>query len=78
MSVRFTQSCPTCGRRVQIQASLLGRTVGCQHCKGEFVAEAAIETIESDGLADSAEAVDPLMKRVEKALQRADAETAIG
>ena len=39
MSVRFTQCCPTCGRRVQIRATLLGRTVACQHCKAEFVAQ---------------------------------------
>lgn len=77
MSVRFTQSCPTCGRRVQIQASLLGRTVACQHCQGEFVAESGLK---GDAIEDGSESgkTDPLMERVELALQRASAETAVG
>ena len=36
--VRFTRSCPTCGRRIQIRGSLLGKTVACRHCNAEFVA----------------------------------------
>jgi len=76
MSLRFTQSCPTCGRRVQIRTSLLGRTVACQHCKGEFVAETGLESDTSEGGMASMEANDPLMERVELALQRASATTA--
>ena len=75
MSVRFTQSCPTCGRRVQVQASLLGCTVACQHCKGEFVAEAELQGSSIQGRNES-QKIDPLMERVELALQRADQETA--
>lgn len=76
MSVRFTQSCPTCGRRVQIHTSLLGRTVACQHCKGEFIAEAGLEgeTVEGDAASDK---LDPLMERVELALQRANEGSAV-
>lgn len=69
MSIRFTQSCPTCGRRVQVRASLIGYTVACQHCNAEFLAEA-----DADDHPERAEPVafaDPLMTRVEEALQRA-------
>ena len=36
MSVRFTQSCPTCGRRVQVRVSLVGYDVACPHCQSHF------------------------------------------
>ncbi len=75
MSVRFTQSCPTCGRRVQVQTSLLGRTVACQHCKSEFVAESELEGSSVRG-GNETQKVDPLMERVELALQRANKQTA--
>jgi hypothetical protein len=77
MSVRFTQSCPTCGRRVQIRTSLLGCTVACQHCKGEFVAETGLEGDRAEGAMETVEATDPLMERVELALQRANAATVV-
>ena len=50
MPIRFTQSCPTCGRRVQIRASLVGYNVVCQHCSAEFVAR-------GDGEPESATAI---------------------
>lgn len=34
----FLQECPTCGRRVEVRVEYLGRTVACQHCRGQFVA----------------------------------------
>ncbi len=78
MSIQFTQSCPTCGRRIQIQASLMGRSVACPHCQAEFEAsEGGTNRAEIDGrirvnhLVD-VEPVDPLMARVEKALARAN------
>ncbi len=78
MSVRFTQSCPTCGRRVQISASLLGCTVACQHCQGEFVAKSGLEGEISDcGELQNLGASDPLMDRVEQALERARQQTAM-
>jgi hypothetical protein len=75
MSIRFTQSCPTCGRRLQIRTSLLGCTVACQHCQAEFVADSGIrsELQSSESMAN--EAADPLMMRVEKVLQRANEPT---
>lgn len=64
MSVRFTQSCPTCGRRVEIRASLLGSSVACQHCKAEFVAIGDENEFQrSQGGAD-------LMRRVDRVLQQ--------
>ncbi|MFM7207850.1 MAG: hypothetical protein ACKO4T_14405 [Planctomycetaceae bacterium] len=36
--VYFHQGCPVCGRRLEIDVSLLGRTVYCQHCGGGFAA----------------------------------------
>ena len=62
--VRFTRSCPTCGRRTQIRGSLLGRTVACRHCNAEFIASA---TDEGAGHVDEAQR---LMDRVETALSK--------
>ncbi|MGB7328798.1 MAG: response regulator [Rubripirellula sp.] len=79
MPVRFTQSCPTCGRRVQIRASLIGYTVACQHCNAEFVAAASLDEGSSATDAPTATdktSLDPLMVRVEEALQRAEKERA--
>ena len=64
MSVRFSQSCPTCGRRVEIRTSLLGQIVACQHCHAEFVANPHA------GLSSYRDADDELMLRVERALAR--------
>jgi len=69
MSVRFTQCCPTCGRRIQIRATLLGCTVACQHCRAEFVAEPeARPEVESTESSDPNASADPLMARVEELL----------
>ncbi len=76
MSIRFTQSCPTCGRRLQIRTSLLGCTVACQHCQAEFVADSGIQSELRSSESVATEAVDPLMMRVEKVLQRASEPTA--
>jgi len=38
MPLHFTQSCPTCGRRLQVHTRLLGQNVSCQHCHAEFMA----------------------------------------
>ncbi len=68
VSVHFTRSCPTCGRRVEIRAALLGRTVACQHCGAEFTATA------SDDPSQHIDEGHRLMDRVERALQQADSE----
>ncbi len=66
MSIKFTQSCPTCGRRIDVRASLLGCTVACQHCGAEFTATA------TEGTARGRQRDDELLERVEKALRRAE------
>ncbi|QEF98859.1 hypothetical protein Mal15_29160 [Stieleria maiorica] len=65
--VRFTRSCPTCGRRIQIRGSLLGRVVACRHCNAEFVAMVSDDT---SGCVDDAQR---LMDRVESVLSRSQA-----
>lgn len=71
MSLRYTQSCPTCGRRVQIRASLIGYSVACQHCRAEFIADVDGESRTAGVDGSPRRAMDPLMARVEEALQRA-------
>ena len=34
----FIQSCPICGRKVQIRVEHLGKRCVCRHCQGQFVA----------------------------------------
>jgi hypothetical protein len=37
-STRFTKSCPTCGRHLDIPIEQMGRRVMCSHCHAEFLA----------------------------------------
>jgi len=69
-TIRFSQSCPTCGRRIQVRASLLGSTVACLHCNAEFTA-----TGREDDDASHTDSNLQLMARVEKALQTNDTAT---
>jgi DNA-directed RNA polymerase subunit M/transcription elongation factor TFIIS len=39
-SIRFTRSCPTCGRMLEIPVAMMGRAVACSHCTAEFRATA--------------------------------------
>ncbi|TWT67434.1 response regulator [Allorhodopirellula solitaria] len=71
MSIKFTQSCPTCGRRIDVRASLLGCTVACQHCGAEFIAQAG------GGSPVGRDQQDELFARVEQALRRAEASAAV-
>ena len=75
MSIRFTQSCPTCGRRIQVQATLLGHSVACPHCQAEFTANGDQPAVphSDSGQPAAAPATDSLMARVERALAKADA-----
>ncbi len=38
MATYFSQSCPTCGRKLQVRVQFLGRQLSCRHCHGEFMA----------------------------------------
>ncbi len=35
----YVQECPTCGRRLRVRVAYLGKTIACQHCTSEFVAQ---------------------------------------
>ena len=70
MTLRFTQSCPTCGRRVEVRATLLGCTVACQHCRAQFIAEPGISMDPPRDQAIESDSSDDLMARVEELLQR--------
>lgn len=77
MTLRFTQPCPTCGRRVEIRASLLGCTVACQHCRAEFVAEPGFHRGAKDEIRRIDSSSDDLMARVDQLLQNTDEGTPI-
>lgn len=67
-AVFFHQSCPVCGRTLQIRVHLLGRRVYCQHCGGGFVArDAALGP--ADPGRRAIEAVDDLLERASALLQ---------
>jgi hypothetical protein len=68
MTVRFTQSCPTCGRRIQYRLSLLGQRVQCPHCQSEFVAAENRERSSEGMVAMQIPAPDSLMDRVDRIL----------
>ncbi len=37
-NIYFVQSCPTCGRNLQVRVEYLGKRVVCQHCGAKFEA----------------------------------------
>lgn len=72
MPIKFTQSCPTCGRRIDVRASLLGCIVACQHCSAEFTASA------DDEAPVGRDSGEDLLRRVEQALRKAQQSVAVG
>lgn len=68
--VFFHQGCPVCGRRLEIDVSLLGAKVYCQHCGGGFVAMDASMHPGRDGVATAR--ADELLARADELLARAD------
>lgn len=76
-NVSYLQRCPVCSRLLRIRVSLLGKQVFCQHCGGKFVAiDPATRrhvAAGAGGCCDDGDgsSVDPLLERVESALQRA-------
>lgn len=69
VKVFFQQGCPVCGRRLEIDVSLLGRRVYCQHCGGGFVA------MDSSLLA-AEDRVDSLLEQAALVLEQASADAA--
>lgn len=47
MATFFIQECPTCGRRLRVRVTYLGKLVVCQHCRGRF------EAFDSDSRSNS-------------------------
>ena len=79
--VCFCQTCPICGRSLQIQVTLLGRRVYCQHCGGGFVAmdEAMRSTAPGSARSRAAvDAADDLLQRAALVLQQAGREPVRG
>lgn len=76
--VFFQQGCPVCGRRLEIDVSLLGKRVYCQHCGGGFVAMDA-SLVDHGGQRSATPArVDSLLERAATLLDRAAAEAHAG
>ena len=38
MGTYYSQSCPVCGRMLQVRVQYLGRAISCRHCHGQFTA----------------------------------------
>ena len=65
MPLHFTQSCPTCGRRLQVHARLYGHNVACQHCHAEFVAGVEEESPQKDSSTDLLARAEAMLKATE-------------
>src|SRR5262245_33375039 len=63
----FVQTCPTCGRRLQVRVEYLGKSVRCQHCSASF--SACDPTIADEF---GSEKTDPLLARADRLLASAD------
>ncbi|MFM7242873.1 MAG: response regulator [Planctomycetaceae bacterium] len=70
-NVFFHQGCPVCGRRLEIDVSLLGAKVYCQHCGGGFVAMDA--SMLPGGHEVTTARADELLARADEMLARVDA-----
>lgn len=69
--VFFHQSCPICGRTLQIRVHLLGRRVYCQHCGGGFLAlDESLQQRDGGERVDAK--VDELLERAALALEQTD------
>ena len=62
----FVQRCPTCGRNLQIRIEYLGRSLICQHCRGEFTAADEVSAPWSSAQQDL------IMERADQLLATAD------
>ena len=75
MATSITESCEVCGRRIEIDGSLLGQSVSCPHCQACFRAPTKINQSRatpggSESVADCVDDGSELMKRVNSALER--------
>ncbi len=63
----FLQSCPTCGRRLEIRIELLGKTLACSHCHARFEAQ-----YRSDRAHDASMPAGSILDRVDQLLAAGD------
>jgi hypothetical protein len=71
--VHFHQSCPVCGRTLQILVRLLGRRVYCQHCGGGFVAMDETMRLGApvvEGVRTRPDAIEELLARASRSLRQ--------
>ncbi len=72
-NVFFHQGCPVCGRRLEIDVSLLGRRVYCQHCGGGFVAmDPDMGTPAASTAVPTDEKVEALLEQAALVLEQSD------
>lgn len=64
----FVQSCPTCGRRLQVRVEYLGRKVMCPHCRAWLT---AMDPSGARG-SDASQETHPLLRRAEELLSRSE------
>ena len=75
MATSITESCEVCGRRIEIDRSLLGQSVSCPHCQASFLAptqvnQSGVTPGELELVAHLSGDESDLMKRVHSALER--------
>lgn len=66
-STFFVQTCPTCGRALEVRVWYLGREVMCRHCGAPFIASLPNE---NGGGVDFSESA--LMRRADELLEMAE------
>lgn len=58
----FIQSCPTCGRRLQIRVEHMAREVSCYHCRARFLADSSPASVASPCATDLIARADQLLE----------------
>jgi ribosomal protein L37AE/L43A len=60
----FVQACPTCGRKLQVRVTYLGKWIACQHCSAQFAAcdPQSPESLTSDSSVTLLARVDQLLE----------------
>lgn len=69
MRTQYEQSCPICGRTLQIRVAYLGRRLTCGHCGGRFVAAGSVPT--------AAPPSSELLARAEALLQKSEQQLSV-
>ncbi len=72
----FVQTCPVCGRRLQIRVEYLGKKVVCQHCRGELVASdpTTVRCDHPQSAPTSLQRANELLESIEQRMARSNAQ----